>query len=128
LRAAAIAEEGKRTGPGGGFTATPDTLSDKNLNYLTLNYLRGLLAGNGVPADLTTALRGLIAAMPDIQVAQNMTNLIGERGTGYSLPDHKGVSLTVIIDDKNAYRGSPTEAVHHGIAPALGQPPSRMLD
>ncbi|MDQ3790612.1 MAG: hypothetical protein M3422_25670 [Actinomycetota bacterium] len=62
-----------------------------------------LLAGNGVPADLPSVLREVAAGVP-------------------------GGEVVVIFDDDDRYLGSPTEAVRHGVAPGLGEPPSRMLD
>jgi len=57
-----------------------------------------------------------------------MANLLGERGTGYSYSLPQGGELTAIFAEDDHYLGSPTQAVRHGIAPDLGQPPSRMLD
>ncbi|TDV54206.1 hypothetical protein [Actinophytocola oryzae] len=128
LRDAAVAEQRKRTLPDGDFTATGDTMSESNLTFLELNYLRILLATDGVPSDLSSVLRGLIAAMPGIEVTADMADLTGRHGTGYSLYDRKHRPLTVIFDARDRFLGSPTEAVHHGVAPALGAPPSRMFD
>jgi hypothetical protein len=36
--------------------------------------------------------------------------------------------VAVIFDADDRYLGSPKEAVRHGVAPGLGEPPSRMLD
>jgi hypothetical protein len=124
---AAIAEERRRTGFGGGFTADAGTFSASNLAYLELNHLRGLLSGNGVPDDLAVALRTVVRRMPGIQTRAGTANVLGERGTGYSLPDHRGKLLTVIFDADGRYLGSPEEAVVHGFAPALGEPPSRLI-
>jgi hypothetical protein len=87
-----------------------------------------LLAGNGVPADLSSALRQVAAAIPGVSVTADMANLVGERGTGYSLPHPFGGTVAVIFDADDRYLGSPKEAVRHGVAPGLGEPPSRMLD
>jgi hypothetical protein len=95
---------------------------------LELRYLGLLLTANGVSADLASALRQVIAAIPGIGVAQNVATLTGTRGTAYSLPKPTGDPLTLIFNADNHFLGSPTEVIHHGIAPALGQPPSRMLD
>jgi hypothetical protein len=95
---------------------------------LELRMIGELLAGNGVPPELSSALRQVVAAMPDIEVTDGMANLTGVRGTGYSLHKPKGGPQTVIFKADNTYLGSPTESIRHGIAPALGQPPSRMLD
>ena len=124
----AVAEEERRTAPGGDFDRTEETFSPANLAYLELNYLRGTLAVNGMPDDLTAVLRRVIAGMPGIQVTEDMANLTGQRGTGYSLPDHKGDLLTVIFDADSDYIGSPTEAVVRGMAPALGAAPSTLFD
>jgi len=127
LRDEATAEEERRTAPDGDFTATADTFSDENLNYLAFNYLRSVLSANGLPADLEQALEQVIATTPGIQVAENLANLDGERGTGYRLPDHEGALLTVIFDKDHHYIGSPEESFERGFAPGLGQPPSRMI-
>jgi hypothetical protein len=124
----AVAEEQRRTGPRGDFTQTGDTFSDENLTYLSFNYLRSTLTANGLPDDLKAVLHDVIAAMPNIQVTPDMANLLGERGTGYSLPDHDGTLLTVIFNADGDYIGSQDEAVAHGMAPGLGAAPSRMLD
>ncbi|MPZ82629.1 MAG: hypothetical protein GEV28_20410 [Actinophytocola sp.] len=124
----AVAEEKERTGPGGDFAPSAGTLSDENLTYLELNHLRGVLDGNGQPAELSAALKQVVASMSGIQVKENTANLVGERGTGYSLPNHEGELLTVVFDGEGAYLGSPTSAVSHGVAPGLGEAPSRMLD
>jgi hypothetical protein len=128
LHDAAVAEEQKRTAPGGGFSESSDSFSDANLAYLELNYLRGLLASNGVPVELSAALHQVIQDLPAIEVKNDVANLTGQRGTAYTLYDHKNQPLTVIFDAQNHYLGSPQESVHHGVAPAVGQPPSRMLD
>ncbi len=127
LRQDATAEEARRTATGGDFTATPDTFSDENLDYLAFNYLRSVLSANGLPADLEQALEQVIATMPGIQTARDMANLGGERGIGYSLPDHRGALLTVIFDNDHHYIGSPEESFERGFAPGIGQPPSRMI-
>jgi hypothetical protein len=95
---------------------------------LELNYIDILLDGNGVPADLSSALRRVVAAIPGIEVTEDLANLLGERGTGYSLPGPRNSRVTLIFDADDHYLGSPTEVVRHGVAPALGEPPSRMLD
>jgi hypothetical protein len=92
-----------------------------------LHYVSEVLAANGVPADLSRALEQVVAGLPGVTVTQNMATLTGERGTGYSLPLPQGGSTAAIFADGH-YLGSPTEVVHHGVAPGLGQPPSRMLD
>lgn len=104
--------------------------ADIDLAYvLELKYIGELLAGNGVPAELSNALRQVVAAIPGITVTEDMANLTGQRGTGYSLAiADQGRVLTVIFDADSHYLGSPTEAVRHGVAPGLGQPPSRMID
>ncbi|HYQ67505.1 hypothetical protein [Actinophytocola sp.] len=100
-----------------------------DLAYLVeLRMIGELLAGNGVPPELSGALRQVVAAMPGIAVTEGMANLTGAQGTGYSLPKPKGNPQTVIFKADNTYLGSPTESIRHGIAPGLGQPPSRMLD
>lgn len=104
-----------------------DENADELVRVLELYMLGELLAGNGVPADLSSALRQVAAALPGVAVTEDMANLVGERGTGYSLPDTKGGTRTVIFDADDRYLGSPTEAVRHGVAPGLGEPPSRML-
>ncbi len=86
-----------------------------------------LLAGNGVPADLPSVLREVVAGLPGVEVVEGMADLTGRKGTGYRLP-HPGGEVVVIFDDDGRYLGSPTEAVRHGVAPGLGEPPSRMLD
>lgn len=95
---------------------------------LELHYIGVLLASNGVPAELAGALRQVTIGLPGVQVTENMANLAGERGTGYTFTAPKNTPVTVIFDADGHYLGSPNEAVHHGIAPALGAPPSRMLD
>lgn len=95
---------------------------------LELRMIGELLVGNGVPAELSSALRQVVAAIPGIEVTENMTNLTGAKGTGYSLPKPTGDPLTAIFNADGTYLGSPTESVRHGVAPGLGQPPSRMLD
>ena len=128
LRDEATAEEQRRTAPGGDFTADGKTFSDENLDYLELNYVKGLLTANGVPEDLEVALSRVVAEQfPGIRVAP-ATTLTGEEGTGYSLPNFEGVLLTVIFDDDGHYLGAPDQGVVHGFAPALGQPPSRLID
>jgi hypothetical protein len=97
-------------------------------NVLELRLIGELLAGNGVPPDLSLVLRQVVVAMPGVTVTENMANLTGARGTGYSFPHPVHGSVTVIFDADGHYLGSPKEAVRHGIAPGLGEPPSRMLD
>jgi hypothetical protein len=123
-----VAEQRRRTAPGGDFTADDKTFSSGNLAYLELNFLRQLLTGNGVPADLEVALREVVAQLPGIQTQPDMANLLGEKGTGYSLPDHGGRLLSVIFDADGHYIGAPEQAVVHGFAPALGEPPTRLID
>jgi hypothetical protein len=94
---------------------------------LELHMVAELLAGNGVPADLSAALQQAVAAIPGITVTKDMANLTGQRGTGYGITQ-QGRTVAVIFTADGHYLGSPTEAVHHGVAPGLGQPPSRMLD
>lgn len=104
--------------------------AEASLAYvLELKYIGELLAGNGVPAELSSALRQVVAAIPGILMTKDMADLTGRRGTGYSLPI-AGPSriLTVIFDADGHYLGSPTEAVRHGVAPGLGQRPSHMID
>jgi hypothetical protein len=101
---------------------------DELVRLLELKTIGQLLAGNGVPADLSSALREVAAALPGVAVTADTANLVGERGTGYSLPLPLDGSVTVIFDTDDHYLGSPTEAVRHGVAPGLGEPPSRMLD
>jgi hypothetical protein len=104
------------------------TGTDDHTAYLAeLHMIGELLAGNGVPPELSRALRQVIAAMPGIEVTEGMANLLGERGTGYSYPHPKNGKVAVIFDADGQYLGSPKESVHHGIAPGLGKPPSRML-
>lgn len=120
LRDEAVAELRGRTG------AT--SFSEENLDHLQLNYLKDALIGNGVPEDLEVVLHQVVAErFPDIQVTPDTANLLGEKGTGYSLPDDEGKLLTVIFAD-GRYIGGPNEAVVHGFAPALGEPPSRLID
>lgn len=95
---------------------------------LELNRIGELLAGNGVPPELSAALRQVAAGLPGVTVTENTANLAGETGTGYSLPHPSAGTVTVIFDRDDHYIGSPTESVHHGIAPGLGRPPSRMLN
>lgn len=64
--------------------------------------------------------------MPGIRT-EPMGNLLGEHGTGYSLPNEGGRLLSVIFDEQGRYLGAPSMSVHHGVAPGLGRPPSRML-
>jgi hypothetical protein len=85
-----------------------------------------LLTGNGVPEDLSSPLRQVVAGLPGVQVIEGMADLTGRVGTGYRLP-HPGGQVVVIFDDDDHYLGSPTEAVRHGVAPGLGEPPSRLL-
>lgn len=95
---------------------------------LELHYVSELLAANGVPAELASALRTVVAGLPGITVTRNMDNPTGQRGTGYSLPHPLDGKVTAIFAEDGHYLGSPKEAVRHGVAPGLGQPPSRMLD
>ena len=97
------------------------------VNGLTLRRIGELLAGNGVPPDLSAALREVAAALPGVTVTENMADLLGARGTGYSITHSRGGTVTVIFDAAGRYLGSPRDAVRHGVAPGLGQPPSRML-
>lgn len=90
--------------------------------------VKGVLSSNGVPPALASALREVTAALPGVIVTEHMANLTGERGTGYSYPTPGAGLATIIFDADGHYIGSPTESVHHGVAPALGEPPSRMLD
>lgn len=124
----AIAEQRRRTAPGGDFTADDKTFSGGNLAYLELNFLKQLLTGNGVPADLEGALREAVRLLPGIQAHLETANLLGEKGTAYSLPNYEGTLLMVIFDAEGHYIGSPEDAVVHGFAPALGAPPSRLID
>ncbi|MBB4907095.1 hypothetical protein [Actinophytocola algeriensis] len=124
----AVAEEARRTGPGGDFSADDKTFSAGNLAYLELNFLRRLLTGNGVPADLEVALEEAVKLLPGIQTQPDTANVLGEKGTGYSLPDYEGRLFTVIFDADGHYIGAPDQAVVHGLAPALGEPPSRLID
>lgn len=102
---------------------------DETLAYqLELRLIGHLLPGNGVPTELSSALRQVVAAIPGITITENMPNLAGEEGTGYSLPHPRSGLITVIFNADDRYIGSQQEAVHHGVAPGLGQPPSRMLD
>lgn len=89
--------------------------------------MRLLLAGNGVPEDLVNALHEVVKQMPGIQVRPDTANLLGEKGTGYSLSDDDGRLLTLIFADGH-YIGAPDQAVVHGFASALGEPPSRLID
>jgi hypothetical protein len=98
------------------------------VRLLELRTIGELLADNAVPADLSSALRQVVAAIPGVSVTEDMANLVGERGTGYSLAHPRGGSLAVIFDADDRYLGSPKEAVRHGVAPGLGEPPSRMFD
>ncbi|GAB1511922.1 hypothetical protein [Actinophytocola sp. KF-1] len=86
-----------------------------------------LLGGNGVPEDLPGVLREVVAGLPGVEVVTDMADLTGRKGTGYRLP-HPGGQVVVIFDGDDRYLGSPTEAVRHGIAPGLGEPPARMFD
>ncbi|MFI7674819.1 hypothetical protein [Actinophytocola sp. NPDC049390] len=94
---------------------------------LELRTIGLVLGSNGVPADLPSALREVVAGLPGVQVVEGMADLTGRTGTGYRLP-HPGGEVAVIFDDDDRYLGSPTEAVRHGVAPGLGAPPSRMFD
>jgi hypothetical protein len=127
LRDEAIAEEQRRTGPGGEFTVGNGTFSEENLAFLELNNVRLLLAGNGVPEDLVNALHEVVKQMPGIQVQPDTANLLGGKGTGYSLPNNDGKPITLIFSD-GRYIGAPDQAVVHGFASALGEPPSRLID
>jgi hypothetical protein len=124
----AVAEEELRTAPGGDFNADDKTFSDGNLAYLELNFLRPLLSGNGVPADLEVALRDAVKLLPGIQIQPDTANVLGEKGIGYSLPNYEGRLLTIIFDADGNYLGAPDQAVVHGFAPALGEPPTRLID
>lgn len=101
---------------------------DDLVRLLELRMLGDVLADNAVPAELSSALRQVAAALPGVSVTEDMADLLGERGTGYSLPLPGGGSVTVIFDADDRYLGSPKEAVRHGVAPGLGEPPSRMFD
>lgn len=101
--------------------------ADDLVNLFELRMIGVVLTGNGVPPELSSALRQVTAAIPGVTVTANMADLLGERGTGYSLDLPTGGALTVIFDADDRYLGSPTEAVRHGVAPGLGLPPSRML-
>ena len=95
---------------------------------LEVRMIGELLAGNGVPRDLSSALREVVETMPGIVVTTGMRTVAGDQGTGYSISAPRVGPQTVIFDDDDQYLGSPKEAVYHGVAPGLGQPPSRMLD
>ena len=124
----AVAEQERRTGPGGDFTVDDKTFSAGNLAYLELNFVRQLLTGNGVPADLEVALRDAVQLLPGVQAHLETANLLGEKGIAYSLPDYSGRLLMVIFDADGHFIGAPDLAVVHGFAPALGEPPSRLID
>lgn len=101
---------------------------DDLVRLLELRTVSEVLADNAVPADLSSTLRQVAAAIPGVSVTEDMANLVGDRGTGYSLALPRGGSVTVIFDADDRYLGSPKEAVRHGVAPGLGEPPSRMFD
>ena len=86
-----------------------------------------LLTSNGVPADLVDSVRQVVAGLPGVEVVENMADPTGATGTGYQLP-HPGGVVAVIFAEDGHFLGTPTEAVRHGIAPGLGEPPSRMID
>ncbi len=123
----AVAAQERRTAPGGGFEVDDKTFSPENLAYLELNFVRQLLTGNGVPADLARALQDAVQLLPGIQVQPETANLAGEKGTAYSLPNRNGKLLMVIFDEDGHYIGASDVAVVHGFAPALGEPPSRLI-
>ena len=108
-------------------TALADNSADV-VDLLQLHFISQLLTANGVPHELSKALQQVVAAIPGVEVTEDMANLTGERGSSYSLRDPQGALLTVIFDADGDYIGSPTVAVRHGVAPGLGQPPSRMFD
>lgn len=116
------------------FLAEALTMLQKNnqsrdqAHLLMLSYTDAVLETNGVSAELTSALRQVVAAIPGIEVTEDVANLLGERGTGYSLPGPRVPKSILIFADDGRFLGSPTEVVRHGVAPGLGQPPSRMLD
>ena len=124
----AVAEQERRTGPGGDFQVDDKTFAAGNLAYLELNFVRQLLTGNGVPADLEVALRDAVQLLPGVQAHLETANLLGEKGIAYSLPDYSGRLLMVIFDADGHFIGAPDLAVVHGFAPALGEPPSRLID
>jgi hypothetical protein len=108
--------------------ARSESNSENNIRVLELSRIGEVLTGNGVPQGLSSALREVAAAIPGVTVEEDVANLVGERGTGYSLPHPTGGKVMVIFTENDQYVGSPTRAVRHGIAPGLGQPPSRWLD
>ena len=102
-------------------------VSEELAPVVELKMIGVLLSGNGVPADLVGALREVVAGLPGVQVVPDMADPAGATGTGYRLP-HPGGSVAVIFAEDGHFLGTPTEAVRHGIAPGLGEPPSRMID
>src|SRR5262249_34305657 len=101
---------------------------DELAPLLELKYIGEVLSSNGVPPELPAAMQAVAQRMPGVTVTKDMANLVHQQGTGYSFPNPKGGSQAVIFGADGRFLGSPTEVVRHGVAPGLGQPPSRWLD
>jgi hypothetical protein len=124
LHAAAVAEAQALVNEG--VLPAEEALSERGLAISMLGYMQLALSGNGVPEELRTTMRKVVTALPGIQVLPNTADALGRRGTGYRIEPHPDGESTLIFDG-DTYLGTPDEAVFHGIAPALGRPPSRLL-
>lgn len=124
LNAAAVADAQNLVNDGA--LPASEALTKRALADRELSIVQTVLGGNGVSRDLRAALHEVVAKLPGIKVTKNMTDAIGRRGTGYHYGSvHDGES--VVMFDGSTYLGSPDEAFVFGIAPKLGQPPSRLL-
>lgn len=101
-------------------------LSEAQLKLRQLAYVEMAMSGNGMPPDLRAPLREFVASLPGVEVVENAADSIGRRGTGYRLGDPTDDGILLIFDG-DTFLGNPLEAWVHGVAPAIGAPPSRML-
>jgi hypothetical protein len=101
-------------------------VDEEKLAFAEMAALQYVLDYNGLPADLRPALKKVITELPGVEVTENSANILGERGTAYTV-GYDGRDFTVIFDGDTAI-GSPSKATRHGVAPGVGKAPSRMLD
>jgi hypothetical protein len=125
LRAAAVADAQQLVHDG--VLPAGVALSERDLSLRMRSYLEQALAGNGISPALRTAMRKVVASLPGTQVSENVADRIGRRGTGYSLEDPATGERETMIFAGDVFLGTPIEALVHGVAPALGEPPSRLL-
>jgi hypothetical protein len=96
--------------------------STANVAAIELSFIQEALSGNGVSPALRSALRQVVAALPGVEVRADVADRLGRRGTGYRVDGRD-----YLIFDGDTYLGTPSEAVIHGVAPAPGADPSRLL-